>query len=233
MQILKLFLLFVLSSISYVSQSRPASTVKYKVTPYLFPFSNNYIKHSKIEIVELRYFDDANPEVVQNINSKLKHEIKKLEKKIVECRESSIPHPWGVEFKFEKIIFSSEYLSIVFGGMNVCAGNPIFDKTAYIFSRTTGELIEPLAITTKILRRLGHSPPKLTYGKLEFDEKTINLMISDSKIFLDSYNEKCDFVLKNTIYKIWVDKNFLFLLPEFRRPMTSCYKEYVIKIAKK
>jgi len=64
---------------------------------------------------------------------------------------------------------------------------------------------------------------------IDLDEKMAETMIDDSKEILKSYDKHCDFYLKNSSYRIWMDGKNLVFFPEFIQPESICQKEYVIR----
>jgi len=61
------------------------------------------------------------------------------------------------------------------------------------------------------------------------DEEMIETMINDSEKILKNYDGECEFYLKNSSYRIWVDGKNLILFPEFAQPQSFCQKEYLIR----
>jgi hypothetical protein len=66
---------------------------------------------------------------------------------------------------------------------------------------------------------------------IRLDEEMAETMIDDSKEVLKVYDKRCDFFLKNTSYRIWVDGKNAILFPEFIQPESFCQKEYLIQPA--
>jgi hypothetical protein len=56
-------------------------------------------------------------------------------------------------------------------------------------------------------------------------------MIDDSKEVLKIYDKQCEFFLKNTSYRIWMDGKNMILFPELIQPESICQKEYLIRPA--
>jgi hypothetical protein len=54
-------------------------------------------------------------------------------------------------------------------------------------------------------------------------------MIDDSKKLIKNYANRCDFYLKNSMHRVWVDGKNLILFPEFIQPESICQKEYLIQ----
>jgi hypothetical protein len=149
-----------------------------------------------------------------------------------QCGAAAQGHPWGYELTLEKVLLSEKYLSVVFAKSTVCAGSPDIEKEARVFSLPTGNLVPSRTLFKRIF-----PAAKLVTGVstnkelIDLDEETVETMIIDSKEMLKNYDKQCDFYLKNSSYRIWMDGKNLILFPEFIQPESICQKEYLIQPA--
>jgi len=136
----------------------------------------------------------------------------------------------GYNLTFEKALLSEKYLSVVFDKSTVCAGSPDIEKEARVFSLPSGNLVP-----SKTLLKQVFSAAKLDAGVttdkelINLEGDVVNTMIDESKATLKTYDNRCDFYLKNRSYRIWMDGKNLILFPEFIQYTSFCQKEYVIQ----
>ena len=57
----------------------------------------------------------------------------------------------------------------------------------------------------------------------------VETLINDSKDVLKTYDSECEFFLKHTSYRIWIDGKNLILFPKFMQPASFYQKEYLIQ----
>jgi hypothetical protein len=204
--------------------------VKYKVSALEYSGEKKIAKNISIQKVEFESVAGMDQKFVKAINFGLNQTFKNFENEAKKCGGMAQGHPWNYESKFEKVLLSRRYMSVVFSKSTVCAGSPDIEKESRVFSVKNGSLIPAIALAKEVLPSAKISQG-VTANKdlVRLDEETAEAMIDDSKTALKNYDEKCEFFLKNTSYRIWVDGKNLVLFPEFVQPNSFCQKEYIIE----
>ncbi|WP_322404826.1 hypothetical protein [Massilia luteola] len=210
---------------SWGSQSQAAAAVNYNVR------DSKPMKDVSIQIVSFDALAGLDQNAIKKINTTLIAASASFGKEAKKCGAAAQGHPWGYELALEKVLRSEKYLSVVFDKSTVCAGSPDIEKEARVFSLPTGDLVparnlfKQIFPTTKLI--IGASPNK---ELIRLDDEMAETMIDDSKEILKIYDSRCDFFLKNTSYRIWMDGKNLILFPEFIQPESFCQKEYLIQL---
>lgn len=210
----------------WVSQSQAATPTNYKVR------GSKLMKNTLIQIVSFDGVVGLEQSAIRKINTVLIAASASFSREAKECSAAAQGHPWGYELNLEKVLLSKNYLSVVFAKSTICAGSPAIEKEARVFSLTDGNFVPARALFKQIFPDakliIGVSPNK---ELIRLDEKMTETMIDDSEAILKVHDRRCDFFLKNTSYRIWMDGKNLILFPEFLQPESFCQKEYLIQPA--
>jgi hypothetical protein len=210
----------------WASQSQSAAPVSYKVR------DSKPMKDASVQIVSFGAVAGTDQSAVKKINTALTAASASFSKEAKECSTYAQGHPWGYELTLEKVLLSEKYLSVVFAKSTVCAGSPDIEKEARVFSLPTGALVPARTLFKQLFPNA-----KLVIGAstnkelIRLNEEMAETMINDSKEVLKIYDEQCEFFLKNTSYRIWMDGKNVILFPEFIQPESTCQKEYLIQPA--
>jgi hypothetical protein len=208
----------------WASQAQAIASISYKVG------DSKPIKNASIQIVSIEAVAGLSQSALKKVNAALIAASASFSKEAKDCSAAAHGHPWGYELAFEKALLSEKYLSVVFTKSTVCAGSPDMEKEARVFSLPTGNLVPARTLFKQIF-----PTAKLVAGAstnkelINLDEEMAETMISDSKELLKNYDKRCEFYLKNSSYRIWVDGKNLILFPEFIQPESICQKEYLIQ----
>ncbi|MFS2215047.1 hypothetical protein ACEN9H_03860 [Massilia cellulosiltytica] len=210
----------------WFSQLQAATPTNYKVR------DSKPMKDALIQMVSFDGIVDLDQRTITKINTALIAASASFAKEAKECSAAAQGHPWGYELTLEKVLLSKKYLSVVFAKSTVCAGSPDIEKEARVFSLPNGNLVSARALFKQIFPAaklvIGVSPNK---ELIRLDDEMAETMIDDSKEVLKVYDKRCDFFLKNTSYRIWMDGKNVILFPEFIQPESFCQKEYLIQPA--
>ena len=188
------------------------------------------LKDASIQIVSFGAVAGLDKIAIKKINTALRAAATSFGKEAKECGTYAEGHPWEYKLTLEKVRHSEKYLSVVFSKWTVCAGSPDIEKEARVFSLPNGDLIPARALFKQILPNA-----KLVIGAshnkelIRLDEEMTETLINDSKEVLKIYDGQCEFFLKNTSYRIWMEGKNLILFPEFTQPESICQKEYLIQ----
>lgn len=208
----------------WFAQSQAAVPANYKV------HDSKPMKDALVQIVSFDTVAGLDQSAIKKINAALIAASDSFGREAKECSAAAQGHPWGYELTLEKVLLSDKYLSVVFSKSTVCAGSPDIEKEARVFSLPTGNLVPARALFRKIF-----PTAKLAIGLssnkelIRLEEKMAETMIDDSKEVLKIYDKRCDFFLKNTSYRIWLDGKNVMFFPEFIQPQSFCQKEYLIQ----
>lgn len=201
-----------------------AAPVRYKVSDGK-PSTN-----VSIQTVTLEAVPGMNPQAVGKANAVLTAAAASFVREARQCGTAAVQgRPWGFTLAFDKAVVSDAYLSVVFAKSTVCAGSPDEEKEARVFALKSGALVtspdlfKQLLPNAKILTAMRTNKELIRLG-----EETAATLIDDSKAVLKIDDERCDFYLKTTSYRIWADGKHLIFYPEFNQPYSFCQKEYLI-----
>jgi hypothetical protein len=209
---------------SSVLQARATALFSYKVN------DSKPVKEASIKTVSFDIIAGMDQDAVRKVNAALTAASSAFAREAKQCGAAAQGHPWGYELTLEKILLSEKYLSVVFAKSTVCAGSPDIEKEARVFSLPAGNLVPSKTLFKRIFptAKLG-SGVSSNKELIDLDEEMVETMISDSKEVLKNYDKRCDFYLKNSSYRIWIDGKNLILFPEFIQPESICQKEYLIQ----
>jgi hypothetical protein len=187
-------------------------------------------KEASIQTVSFGVIAGMDQEAVRKVNAALIAASSAFGREAKQCGAAAQGHPWGYELTLEKVLVSEKYLSVVFAKSTVCAGSPDIEKEARVFSLPTGNLVPPRTLFKRIFPAAKLVTRVSTNKELiDLDEEMVETMISDSKEMLKNYDKRCDFYLKNSSHRIWMDGKNLILFPEFIQVESFCQKEYLIQ----
>lgn len=206
------------------------SSIKYRATPVKLG-SKNKANASSIQSIRLETGAGISKDSINRINTELANVAKEFERSAKKCHDDALGRPWGYASKLEKIALSEKYLSIIFSRETVCAGSPEFEKDPIVFSLRDGSVISADSLfqhefpEEKLL-------PNISADKrlVVPDPEIVERMIDDSKMAQNKYNERCEYYLKNTSYKIWIEGKSMIFFPEFLQTDSICQKEYLINL---
>jgi hypothetical protein len=210
---------------SSAAQSQAVPQASYKVR------DSKPMKDASVQIVSFDAVAGLDQSAIRKVNAALMAASALFGREAKECRAAAQGHPWGYQLAFEKILPSEKYLSVVFSKSTVCAGSPDIEKEARVFSIPNGDLVP-----ARVLFKRVFPSAKLVTGVstnkelIDLDEKLVEAMINDSREVLKNYDDRCDFYLKNSSYRIWMDAKNVILFPEFIQPESICQKEYLIQL---
>jgi hypothetical protein len=208
----------------WASQSQAAVPASYKVR------DSKPMKDASVQIVSFDAVAGVDQSAIKKINTALVAASASFSKEAKECSTYAEGHPWGYELTLDNVLLSEKYLSVVFSKSTVCAGSPDIEKEARVFSLPSGNLVPSRALFKKIF-----PAAKLATGVsknkelIDLDEEMVETMINDSREVLKIYDKQCEFYLKNTSYRIWMNGKNVILFPEFVQPESICQKEYLIQ----
>jgi hypothetical protein len=199
------------------------------------PFSykvgeNKPVKEASVQTVSFDMVAGMNQSAVRKVNAALMVAFIAFGREARQCGAAAQGHPWEYKSTLEKVLLSEKYMSVVFAKSTVCAGSPDVEKEARVFSLPNGDVVPAKALFKRIF-----PSTKLAAGVsknkelIDLDEKMVEAMIDDSKTVLKNYDRRCEFYLKNSSYRIWMDGKNLILFPEFIQPESFCQKEYLIQ----
>jgi hypothetical protein len=201
------------------------ASVNYKV------HNSKPTKDVSIQIVSFDAVPGLNSNAIRKLNAALINVSNSFKNEAKECSAAAQGHPWGYELSIEKVLLSKKYLSVVFSKSTVCAGSPDIEKEARVFSLPSGDFVPARTLFKQIFP---DSKPITTISPnkeiIRLSKEMTEAMISDSKEILKNYDKQCEFYLKNTSYRIWIDGANLILFPEFQQPESICQKEYLIQV---
>jgi hypothetical protein len=206
------------------SQSRSETPAHYKIR------ESKPIRDASVQVVSFDSIAGLDKSAIRKVNAALIAASTSFGKEAKECGAAAQGHPWGYELRLEKILLSEKYLSVVFSKSTVCAGSPDLEKEARVFSLPTGNLVSSKALfkqffpTAKLI-----TTTSTNMELIDLDEEMIETMINDSAEVLKNYDDQCEFYLKNSSYRIWIDGKNLIFFPEFAQPQSFCQKEYLIR----
>jgi hypothetical protein len=209
-----------------------AKPVKYSTRTLESSDNNKMIKSISIQRIEIESVIGMDAKSIKNINSSLRLVVESFKKEAQKCGAAAQGRPWNYESKFEKALLSEKFVSFVFLKSTVCAGSPDIGKESRVFALNNGNLVRGISLvkevfpSAKILLNVASNR-----DLVRLDEETAEIMIDDSKMALNNVDGKCEFFLKNTSYKVWLDGKNLVLFPEYVQPNSFCQKEYIIQIA--
>ncbi|WP_426109820.1 hypothetical protein [Massilia sp. PWRC2] len=221
----KLLILTLLSALFLSAESIAVSPATFK------SIKIKATKNISIQTALVEKIADADPKAIKKVNAALKTMSTEFEREVKRCSISADGHPWGYELAVEKIIRSREYLSVVFSKFTVCAGSPSIAKEARVFSLISGNLIQPKNLFKILFPKAELANGAFTNNNLiQLNEEMAETLIKDSKAILNIYDKECEFYLKTTSYRIWVEDRNVIFFPEFLQPISSCQKEYLIRM---
>ena len=210
----------------WASQSQATAPASYKIR------DSKPMNDASVQIVSFDAIAGTDQRAIKKINTALIAASASFSKEAKECSTYAEGHPWGYELTLEKVLLSEKHLSVVFAKSTVCAGSPDIEKEARVFSLPAGDLVPARTLFKQIFPNaklvIGASPNK---ELIRLDEEMAETMINDSKEVLKIYDAQCEFFLKNTSYRIWMDGKNVILFPEFIQPESICQKEYLIQPA--
>jgi hypothetical protein len=165
---------------------------------------------------------------VRRVNATLIAASAAFGREATQCGAAAQEHPWEYKSALEKVLLSERYMSVVFAKSTVCAGSPDIEKEARVFSLPNGNLVPAKVLFKRIFptAKLVTSISKNKY-LIDLDEEMVEALINDSKVVLKNHDSRCEFYLKNSLYRIWMDGKNLILFPEFIQPQSFCQKEYI------
>jgi hypothetical protein len=208
----------------WASQSQSHTPAVYKVR------ESKPLKDASVQIVSFDSIPGLDQSAIRKVNSTLIAASASFGKEAKQCSAAAQGHPWGYELRLEKILLSEKYASVVFSKSTVCAGSPDIEKEARVFSLPTGNLVPSKTLFKQLFPTAKLITTTSTNEELiDMDEEMIETMINDSEKILKNYDGECEFYLKNSSYRIWVDGKNLILFPEFAQPQSFCQKEYLIR----
>lgn len=221
----KLLILTLLSALFLSAESISASPLTFK------SIEIKVTKNISIQTALVAKIAEADPKAINKVNAALKTMSTEFEREAKRCSTSAEGHPWGYELGVEKVIRSQKYLSVVFSKFTVCAGSPSIAKEALVFSLSNVNLIQPKTLFKILFPKAKLANGTLTNNNLiQLNEEMAETLIKDSKAILNIYDPKCEFYLKTTSYRIWVEDRNVIFFPEFLQPISSCQKEYLIRM---
>ena len=184
-----------------------------------------------IQTVTLKAVSGMNPQAVGKANAVLTAAAASFAREARQCGAAAVRgRPWGFTLAFDKAVLSDDYLSVVFAKSTVCAGSPDEEKEARVFALKTGALVASPDLFKQLLPGAKTLNAMRTNKELiRLGEETAATLIDDSKAILKIDDERCDFYLKTTSYRIWADGKHLIFYPEFSQPYSFCQTEYLIK----
>lgn len=207
-----------------VPQAHATPSFSYKVR------DSKPIKEASIQTVSFDAIAGMEQAAVRNVNAALMTASAAFAREAKQCRAAALGHPWGYNLTFEKALLSEKYLSVVFDKSTVCAGSPDIEKEARVFSLPTGNLVPSKTLIKQVFPAAKLAAGVTTDKELiDLEGDVVDTMIDESKATLKTYDSRCDFYLKNSSYRIWMDGKNLILFPEFIQSTSFCQKEYVIQ----
>ena len=205
-------------------QSQAIASVSYKI------HESKPMRNASIQIVSLDAVDGLSQSAINKVNAALIAASASFGKEANECHAAAHGHPWGYELAFDKALLSEKYLIIVFTKSTVCAGSPDIEKEARVFLLSTGNFVPAKTLFKQIFpstKPLANA--SMNKELINLEDEMVETMINDSKEILKNYDKRCDFYLKNSSYRIWMDGKNLILFPEFIQSQSFCQKEYLIQ----
>lgn len=208
-----------------VPQAHATASFSYKVR------DSKPIKEASIQTISFDAIAGMDQDALKKVNAALVDAAAVFGREAKQCGAAAQGHPWGYNLTFEKVLLSEEYLSVVFDKSTVCAGSPDIEKEARVFSLPAGNLIPSKTLFKRVFPA-AKLPTGVSTNKelIDLDEEMVETMIDDSKAMLKIYDNRCEFYLKNSSYRVWMDGKNLILFPEFIQPESFCQKEYVIQL---
>jgi hypothetical protein len=208
----------------WTAQSKSTAPASYKVR------DSQPMKDASIQTVSFKAVAGLDESAIKKVNTALIAASTSFGKEAKECSTYAEGRLWGYKLTLEKVLLSEKYLSVVFAKSTVCAGSPDIEKEARVFSIPSGDVVPSRTLFHQIF-----PSAKLATGVsrnkelIDLDEEMVENMINDSKELLKNYDSQCDFYLKNSSYRVWMDGKNLILFPEFIQPESFCQQEYVIQ----
>lgn len=207
-----------------VSQAHATESFSYKVR------DSKPTNEASIQTVSFDTIAGMDQDALKKVNAALMATSTAFGREAKQCGAAAQGHPWGYNLTFEKVLLSEKYLSVVFDKSTVCVGSPDIEKEARVFSLPTGNLVPSKTLFKRVFPSAKLSAGVSTNKELvDLDEEMVETMIDDSKAMLKTYDSRCEFYLKNSSYRIWMNGTKLILFPEFTQPESFCQKEYVIQ----
>lgn len=204
-------------------------SVKYRVTPVKKLNGRKVSKDILIQKVQLEAAAGLNTESIRAINLGLSRVVQEFRSNAEECHIGAQGHPWSYESKIEKIVLTKKYISFVFARKTFCGGTPDFEKDSIVFSKKTGQFISAPNLFKEVF------PGEVLENRIYPNEHLINLnedltetLIDENRIGMADHDEGCEFYLKTTSYRVWMDGERMVFFPEFNQASSDCQKEYFI-----
>ena len=171
------------------------------------------------------------PHALRRVNAALRAMPAALAAEARACGAAAQGHPWGYTATFEKAVLSGAYLSVVFAKSTVCAGSPDFEKEVRVFSVADGKLVRPAVLVKTLSPASVLRPRRWRRELVSLEDATVEGMLDDTRAASGVHDDRCDFFLKNTVYRVWAEGLYLVLYPEFQQALSTCQREYVIRVA--
>lgn len=208
-----------------------SESVKYRLAALTELSKQKVTGDFSIQEVELISAGGLSKQSIKNINLELKKSISKHKILAEQCRKFSQGGPWQYESQLEKIMLTKNYLSVVFSRQTVCGGSPGFERDPLVFSTKNGKFIPTGMLMAETFP--GHTIPENIQSDKQLtplDEDLADTLINDSKKAQTDFNEKCEFYLRGSTYRIWMEDKRMMFFPEYLRPEAHCQSEYFINL---
>ncbi|UIN22934.1 hypothetical protein [Herbaspirillum frisingense] len=168
---------------------------------------------------------------IKRINSELQRLNISFHKSARACYDPQWPGPWGHVLKYEKANFGKNTLSILFDVAEGCSGQPHFNTFAANFSIQTGKRISTKELLERYAPSLLKAGAEVSHDFLILGDDAFSILMEQNEgTFTPDLQESCDFFLRRTGFRVWVEENRLVLLPPFQVQNSICHKRYYLQV---
>ena len=186
--------------------------------------------NTSIEKVILVKLSDAPLATIKKINTRLNLATREFEREASECAKINGGSSWEYKSKFEKIVVSKLFISVIFQKFSVCKGTPDIAKQPKIFLRGNGKFFTNKQLFEKVFPLKSNEYMFTDVDLVQFDDEITNKIVRNTKEKIPNLDPTCEYYIRNSAYRIWVDDNELIAFPEYLQSASHCQREYAVKI---
>lgn len=180
------------------------TTAKYSAAPTY--------QNIEIDKVLIKSSEKLGNAQIKRINSELQRLNISFHKSARACYDPQWPGPWGHVLKYEKANVGKTTLSILFDIAEGCSGQPHFNTFAANFSIQTGKRISTKELLERYAPSLLKAGAEVSHDFLILGDDAFSILMEQNEgTFTPDLQESCDFFLRRTGFRVWVEENRLVL----------------------
>lgn len=193
-------------------------------------FSNKRLNgYVKIEIPRFTQLPGAGKKITEKINVHLERTAAELARQASDCLSANPGRMWEYTIKYEKVVQTADYITVILTEDAICAGTPNFDKEVRVYSTADGKYITGKSLFKATFPFSEDFYADLSSELVRLDDTMVDRLLTDSSSTLKDFDAKCSDYLRFTAYRLWVDTKYAYFYPEFNQGNSGCQKEYVIR----